>query len=209
MSATAIAQSPMSNAPRPESTCCSHRDGQPRRGAILPSPPPAKDTSSSVMQIAAAMAALGLYGGANTPAEHTAETRRLGGDAKYRLRLVNALLGAAQAEALAESLPMSRDDRLAAYEQQLATVGVADSPTERLRFSRWQRLRGSRRISRVAAARPQADFASSSRWTSYPSVLSSLLASRARRSLPRRRRSAASARKRSATWRRRRGWPCR
>jgi hypothetical protein len=53
-----------------------------------------------VTQIAAAMAALGLYAGANTPAEHAAEARRLGSEAAYRLRLVNALLGAAQAEAL-------------------------------------------------------------------------------------------------------------
>ena len=93
-------------------------------------------------QIAAAMAALGLYSGANTPAEHAAEARRLGGDAAYRLRRVNALLGAAQAAALvAESLPVSTDTRLAAYEQQLTTAGVADSPTRRLRFLRWQTLR--------------------------------------------------------------------
>ena len=81
----------------------------------MPSRPQAKDTPSSVTQIAAARAALGLYGGANTPAVHAAEARRLGGDAAYRLRLVNALLCAAQAEALvAESLPVSTDDRLAA-----------------------------------------------------------------------------------------------
>ena len=108
----------------------------------MPSRPQAKDTPSSVTQIAAVMAALGLYGGANTPAEHAAEARRLGGDAAYRLRLVNALLGAAQAEALvAESLPVSPDDRLAAYEQQLATAGVVASPTKRIRFLRWQTLR--------------------------------------------------------------------
>jgi hypothetical protein len=43
----------------------------------MPSRPEVKDTPSSVTQIAAAMAALGLYGGANTPAEHAAEARRL------------------------------------------------------------------------------------------------------------------------------------
>ncbi|MDQ6675360.1 MAG: hypothetical protein M3069_32285 [Chloroflexota bacterium] len=37
-----------------------------------------KDKPSSVTQLAAAMAALGLYHGANTPAEHAAEARRLG-----------------------------------------------------------------------------------------------------------------------------------
>jgi hypothetical protein len=36
---------------------------------------------------------------------------------------------------------VSPDARLAAYEQQLATAGVADSPTKRLRFLRWQTLR--------------------------------------------------------------------
>jgi len=110
--------------------------------ASVPFDPFPKDTPSSVTQLAAAMAALGLYGGANTPAEHAAEARRLGGDAAYRLRLVNALLGAVQTEAiLAESLPVSTDDRLAAYEQQFTTAGVADSPTKRLRFLRWQALR--------------------------------------------------------------------
>ena len=110
--------------------------------ASMPFDPVPKDTPSSVTQLAAAMAALGLYRGANTPAEHAAEARRLGGDAAYRLRLVNALLGAVQTEALlAEGLPVSTDDRLAAYEQQLSTAGVADSPTKRLRFLRWQALR--------------------------------------------------------------------
>jgi Family of unknown function (DUF6245) len=124
----------MSNVPQPERRAA--------RVAAMPIRREPKDTPSSVTQIAAAMAALGLYGGANTPAEHAAEARRLGGDAAYRLRLVNALLGAAQAEALvAESLPVSTDDRLAAYEQQLATAGAADSPTKRIRFLRWQTLR--------------------------------------------------------------------
>src|SRR5919204_518218 len=97
------------------------------------------------------MAVLGLYSGANTPAEHAAEARRLGGDAVYRLRLVNALLGATQAEALvAESLPVSTDDRLAAYEQQFATAGVADSPTKRMRFLRWQALRVAGPLRQIA-----------------------------------------------------------
>jgi hypothetical protein len=103
----------------------------------MPSRPQAKDTPSSVTQIAAALAALGLYGVANTTAEHAAEARRLGGDAAYRLRLVNGLLGAAQAE----SLPVTSDDRVAAYEQQFAIAGVADNPTQRIRFLRWQTLR--------------------------------------------------------------------
>jgi len=67
-----------------------------------------KDKPSSVTQLAAAMAALGLYRGANTLAEHAAEAKRLGGENAYRVRLANALLGAAQTEAvLAEAIPIS------------------------------------------------------------------------------------------------------
>ena len=73
----------------------------------------------------AVQAAWRRFSGADPSAEHAAEARRLGSDAAYRLRLVNALLGATQAKALvAESLPVSADDRLAAYEQQFATAGV-------------------------------------------------------------------------------------
>ena len=92
--------------------------------------------------LAAAMAALGLYHGANTPAEHAAEASRLGGDDAYRARLANALLGAAQTEALLnEAIPITLEARAAVYEQQLITAGVADSPTKRLHFLRWQTLR--------------------------------------------------------------------
>lgn len=101
-----------------------------------------KDKPSSVTQLAAAMAALGLYRGANTPAEHAAEAKRLGGESAYRVRLANALLGAAQTEAvLAEAIPISLEARAAAYEQALITAGAADSPTKRIRFLRWQTLR--------------------------------------------------------------------
>jgi hypothetical protein len=62
----------------------------------MPLRPEVKDTPSSVTEIAAAMAALGLYGGANTPAERVAEARRLGGDNAYRVQLANAVLGAAR-----------------------------------------------------------------------------------------------------------------
>ncbi len=74
-----------------------------------------KDKPSGITQLATAMAALGLYRGANTPAEHAAEARRLGGDNAYRAQLVNALLGAVQTEAvLADSLPISPAARQAA-----------------------------------------------------------------------------------------------
>jgi len=74
----------------------------------------AKQEPSSVTQLAAALAALGLYSGANTPTEHAAEARRLGGQDAYRVRLANALLGAAQTEAvLADAIPLSPEARTA------------------------------------------------------------------------------------------------
>ncbi|MFI6803262.1 DUF6245 family protein [Streptosporangium canum] len=72
------------------------------------------------------MAALGLYDGSNTAAEHAAAAR-LGGDGPYRMRLANALLGAVQVEAmLVESAATDPEDLAAAHHQQLATAGVAD-----------------------------------------------------------------------------------
>src|SRR6266478_84210 len=80
----------------------------PLRVATMPFNTEVKDKPSSVTQLAAAMAALGLYHGENTPAEHAAEARRLRGENAYRVRLANALLGAAQTEAiLADTLPIS------------------------------------------------------------------------------------------------------
>ncbi len=118
----------------------------------------AKDTPSSVTQLAEAMRALGLYSGANTPAEHAAEALRLGGEDAYRVRLANALLGAAQTEALlADAIPLSAEARTAAYEQQLSTAGAADDPVKRIAFLRWQTLRVSsplREIAQSVAAGP-------------------------------------------------------
>src|SRR6266852_5569670 len=115
---------------------------EPLRVAAMPFNSEVKDKPSSVTQLAAAMAALGLYHGANTPAEHAAEAKRLGGENAYRVRLANALLGAAQTEAiLAEAVPLSLEARAAAYEQQFTTAGAAERPTKRLEFLRWQTLR--------------------------------------------------------------------
>ncbi len=111
----------------------------------------AKQEPSSVTQLAAAMRALGLYSGANTPAEHAAEARRLGGEDAYRVRLANALLGAAQTEALlADAIPLSLEARAAAYEQQLSTAGAADDPAKRIAFLRWQTLRVSGPLREIA-----------------------------------------------------------
>ena len=108
--------------------------------ALVPWHPATRDTPSSVTQFAAALAALGLYRGANTPAEHAAEARRLGGEDAYRVRLANALLGAAQTKAiLADTLPLGPEARLAAYERQFATAGAADSPARQIHSARWHR----------------------------------------------------------------------
>jgi len=88
-----------------------------------------KQEPSSVTQLAAAMAALGLYSGANTPAEHAAEARRLGGENAYRVRLANALLGAAQTEAiLADTLPISPEARVAATSSSSPPPGPLTAP---------------------------------------------------------------------------------
>jgi hypothetical protein len=78
--------------------------------------------------------------------DHPARARRRsqatgGGENAYPVRLANALLGAAQTEAiLAESVPISFEARAVAYEHQFTTAGAADNPTKRLEFLRWQTL---------------------------------------------------------------------
>lgn len=59
-----------------------------------------KEEPATVIQLAAAMQALGLYNGQNTEAEHQAEAARMGGAAYYQMLLVNALLGAVETEAM-------------------------------------------------------------------------------------------------------------
>jgi len=94
-------------------------------------------------QIAAAMAALGLYRGANTAAEHAQETARLGGAPAYRVRLLNALLVQAEA-ALADAVELDEAVRHAAWEEQLKAAGAGlDNPVRRVEFLRWQVLRAA------------------------------------------------------------------
>lgn len=105
-------------------------------------PPLSSDSPVSAVQLGAAMAALGLYDGTNTAAEHAAEAARLGGDGPYRMRLANALLGAVQVEAmLVESAATGPEDLAAAHRQQLVTAGVADDVEKLAGFLRWQALR--------------------------------------------------------------------
>lgn len=100
-------------------------------------------TPATVEQIAAAMAALGMYHGANTAEEHAQEAARLGGPDAYRVRLVNALLGVVQAEAaMADGMELDEDAHHAAWEEQLNAAGAGlDDPARRVEFLRWQVLR--------------------------------------------------------------------
>src|SRR6266496_6162958 len=59
-----------------------------------------KETPSTVTQLASAMAALGMYTGENTEAEHAAEAKRLGSADYFRLFMANALLGMVETEVM-------------------------------------------------------------------------------------------------------------
>ena len=99
----------------------------------------------TVEQIGAALAALGLYDGCNTAAEHAAEAARLGGTDAYRVRIVNALLGAVQTQAmLADAVELDEEARHAAWREQLMSAGVWDDPAVRVGFIRSQVLRAAR-----------------------------------------------------------------
>ncbi|MFI6883891.1 DUF6245 family protein [Streptosporangium canum] len=96
----------------------------------------------SAVQLGVALAALGMYGGTNTPDEHAVEAAHLGGDGLYRMRLANALLGAVQIEAmLVESAAASPEDLMAAHRRQLATAGMDDDVEKLAAFLHWQALR--------------------------------------------------------------------
>jgi len=101
-----------------------------------------EDTPATVTQLAAALAALGGYDGANSAAEHAREAARLGGERYYRLLLVNALLGHAEGEAVhADGTGVSADQLFAAHRQALSAAGAADDPAKLLGFLRWRALR--------------------------------------------------------------------
>ena len=99
------------------------------------------------------MLALGVWDGENTREQHDDEARRLGGMQAYRLSLCNALLGAAQAQAvLADAIDtVSLQQRDAAWHEQLRCAGVRDSDREALMgFLRWQALRLSAPLREIA-----------------------------------------------------------
>jgi len=101
-----------------------------------------KEVPSTTTQLAAAMAALGAYAGENTEAEHEKEAKRLGGKEYYRMRMVNALLGIVETEAmLSEGGSGSREQMLHAHQQALESAGAMDTKEKLLGFLRWRTLR--------------------------------------------------------------------
>lgn len=101
-----------------------------------------KEEPSTVIQIAAAMQALGLYNGQNIEEEHRAEAARIGDEAYYHMLLVNALLGGVEIEALhADSSDLKFGQMQAAHKQALETAGVEDTPEKLMNFLRWRTLR--------------------------------------------------------------------
>jgi hypothetical protein len=104
---------------------------------------PKKTTPASVIQLAAAMTALGAYDGENRAAEHVAEARRLElSQEQYRMRLANALLGIAETEAMhAETAAGSPEQLFAGHWQALESAGATRTHEILLQFLRWRALR--------------------------------------------------------------------
>src|ERR1700676_24044 len=101
-----------------------------------------KDTPSTVTQLASAMAALGMYAGENSAAEHADEAKRLGSADYYRMLLVNALLGMVETDAmLADSGRVTHEQMTAAHRQARVSAGAEETPGNLLGFLRWQTLR--------------------------------------------------------------------
>lgn len=101
-----------------------------------------KTTPATISEIIAAMKALGVYNGKDTREEQEKEAKRLGGEEYYRLRLINALLGIVEAEALlSEASIRSPEEMLSAHQQALESSGAMDSKQKLLGFLRWRTLR--------------------------------------------------------------------
>ena len=110
-----------------------------------------KEEPSTVIQLAAAMQALGLYHGQNTEEEHQAEAARMGGEAYHHLLLVNALLGGVETEALhADASGVTFDQMQAAHQQALKTAGAKDTPEKLMNFLRWRTLRVAGPLRQIA-----------------------------------------------------------
>lgn len=116
-----------------------------------------RDEPATPEQLTGALSALGLYNGTGSAAEHAAEARRLGLKV-YRMQLANALLGAAQTEALlCEQLGVPAGKAAVAHHEQLRTAGVMNpgsdlpDPGKLVQFLRWQTLRVAGPLRDIAA----------------------------------------------------------
>jgi hypothetical protein len=99
------------------------------------------DSPATVTQLAAAMQALGRYTGDNSEAEHTAEAKRLGSAAYYRMLLANALLGIVETEAmLADGSGVTAEQMHAAHRQARMSAGAESDPAKLFGFLRWRTL---------------------------------------------------------------------
>ncbi|GAA0314266.1 hypothetical protein GCM10010302_61770 [Streptomyces polychromogenes] len=93
----------------------------------------------TVEQICAALAALGLYDGENTPEEHARRAAEFAGPEIYRLRLLSTLLGAVQGRTkLADEAAEDGEDLFTAWFEQLKAAGVWDEPAKQMDFLSWQ-----------------------------------------------------------------------
>ncbi|GAA2779879.1 DUF6245 family protein [Kitasatospora sp. CM 4170] len=98
----------------------------------------------TVEQITAAMGALGLYDGRNTPAVHDEVAAQFGSADIYRVRLLNSLLGSVQREAmLADEIEMDEENEYGVWEEQLKSAGAYDDTVAQTTFVRWQTRRAS------------------------------------------------------------------
>ena len=110
-----------------------------------------KEEPLTVIQLAAAMQALGLYDGQNTKEEHQTEAARIGDEAYYHMLLVNALLGAVETEALhTDSVGVTSEQMHTAHQQALKTAGAEDTPEKLLSFLRWRTLRVAGPLRQIA-----------------------------------------------------------
>jgi uncharacterized protein DUF6245 len=100
-------------------------------------------TPATAIQLGAALAALGAWGGDNTAAEHAAERERLGRSEEfYRMCLVNSLLGIVETEVMrCETAERPEDGLTIACQQALEAAGATRSDAVLLEFLRWRTLR--------------------------------------------------------------------
>ena len=107
---------------------------------------------ASAVQLAGAIAALGLWSGDPSACDHDTEARRLGGMLAYRAHLANWLLGAVQSALIdLEGERLDRDDWLAALAQEIAVAVREGDDRALFGLLRWQTLRVGWRLRELVA----------------------------------------------------------